>query len=70
MTTTLEDIEAATPSVMYVPGENIELVIESYDGYLARLLSLDRQGNYVKIDRVFDILLDMRDDLKGLLRTD
>lgn len=65
MTTAVAD--PATPNTVYVPGVNIEAVISSFDEDLARLQSFDREGNYIKFDKVFDIMLDIRNKLKDLL---
>lgn len=59
--------EAATPTSTYVPSENIELVIASLDEDLARLQKQDRTGAYIKFDDAFDILLDIRNKLTGLM---
>jgi len=73
MTTTID--QDATPSqlqkmIRYVPGDNIELILESLDDDLAALQGVHKNGDYVKTAIVFDIFLDVRNKLKNLLEDD
>jgi hypothetical protein len=65
MTTTI-DATPSTELVVYVIGNDIQALIDSMDLDMAQLQER-REGYYIKIDKAFDVLLDVRSKLKGLI---
>lgn len=65
-TTPTIDATPATETVVYVIGNNIQEIINGFDEKM-KDLELRREGDYIKMSRVWDTLLDLRNELSDLI---
>lgn len=64
------DVTSDGEMVVYVIGNDIQEIINDFDNKLKALYSVNRQGDYVKLDHILDLLLDTRNQLRDLICLD